>query len=86
MMPREIHQRLIVSFFVAVVMPLQFDIDVLSAEQIEDLGIRSRCQAHQAVGELSELFVRCCAFAFLSAHFHPGDQAAEILIAFSVFG
>ena len=73
-------------FFGAIVVALEFDEDVLCAEQIEEAGIGPRGQADQALGELGELFGSCRAFAFFRAHFHAGDQSAQVLIAGAIFG
>ncbi len=51
MLPREIDERLIQSFFSAIEVALEFDEDVLRAEQIEEAGIGSRSQADQAVAK-----------------------------------
>ena len=85
-MAREIQQRLVVRFFVAVEMALQFHVDVLCAEHVEDVLVGTCGEADQALGEFGEFFGSGRAFAFLGAQLHAGDQAAEILIAFSAFG
>ena len=73
-------------FLVAIEMALQFDIDVFRAKQIEDSRIGLVGQVYEAFGEFGELFWCRGAFAFLGAHLHASDQAAEVLITGAAFG
>ena len=82
----EIKERLVVGFFGAVEMALEFDIDVFCAVDVRDARVGARGEADQAWGEFGKFFGSCGAFAFLCAHFHSGDQTAEILVAGAAFG
>ncbi len=91
---------MVAGFLFAMVVALQFDVDVFVSEDADELidlptGFvhaalpQSRCQwAFRAAGEADEsgsmffeFFFANRAFAFLGAHFHFGDQAAEVLVA-----
>ena len=86
MMAGEIDERLVQGFFGAIVVALEFDEDVICTEQVEEMGIRARGQADQALGKFDELFVSCRAFSFFCAHLHACDQSAQVLVAGAIFG
>ncbi len=85
-MSREIDECLIERFFGAIVMALEFDKNIFVAECFKEHGVGAGGEADQAGGELGEFFRQRRAFAFFGAHFHSGDQAAEVLIAGAIFG
>ena len=85
-MAGEIDESLVERFFGAIVVALEFDEDVLCAEQFEEAGVGTRGEADQALRELGEFFGSGRAFAFFRAHLHAGDQSAEVLIAGAIFG
>jgi hypothetical protein len=86
-------QRRVVLLFVAAEMPLQFDIDVAAAEDADD-PIEQAADAvaaavergtadhrHQSIDAAIEFVERQRALAFGRAHFHAGDQLAEVAVA-----
>ena len=87
-MPRlraALEDRLVFGLFLAVVMALQFGVDVAASEDVEQALVGMAGEADQPAREFRELFQGGGAFALLGSQLHAGDQAAEVAVAFARF-
>ena len=81
-----VHGGLVMGLFFALVVALEFGVEAMGAEDIEQALVGMAGDAEEAAGELGDLFEGGGAFAFFGAELHAGDQAAEILVALAGFG
>jgi hypothetical protein len=72
--------------FFALVVALEFGVEMRAAEDIEQALAGMAGDAEESAGEFGDLFEGGRAFAFFGAQLHAGDEAAEILIALAGFG
>ena len=77
---------LVVGLFFALVVALEFGVEMLRAEDVEQALVGMAGEAEESAGEFGDLFEGGGAFALLGAQLHAGDQAAEILVALAGFG
>ena len=94
---RELDERLVVRFLVAAEVPLQLDVHAVATEQADEAihqaadaaaaGVERRAadERDEAAGRAVQIFQRQRAFAFRRAHFHAGDQAAQVAVALLAF-
>ncbi len=76
---------LVARLLFAMVVALQFGVEVVAAEDVEQALVGMAGEADEAAGEFGDLFEGGGAFALFGAQLHAGDQAAEVLVAFASF-
>src|SRR5438105_7929376 len=96
------HRLLIDRFFFAIVMTLQFDIDVFATKDVDqsiesftaafirngsgEWTVLATREADETAGVLSDLIFRDCAFTLRRAEFHASQEPAKILVTLARFG
>ncbi len=74
-------QRLVLRFFLAMVVALDLGVETMAAEDIEQALIGVAGEADQPVREFGKFRGRGRPFALGRAQLHAGDQAAEVLVS-----
>ena len=77
---------LIVGLFIAVVVALEFGVEVVAAEDVEQALVGVAGEADEAVGVFGDLVEGGRALAFGRPQLHAGDQPAKVAVAFAGLG
>ena len=78
---RAVEDRLIPGLLLAMVVALQFGIEMMRAEDIGESLVGMAGKADESAGELGDLVEGGGAFAFRRAELHAGDEATEVAVA-----